>query len=287
MNPNVFLLVLAAAIGHAGWNFAARKVSGDLVVLWLAIGVGSLLLLPGAIAVVMADGLAGESTSAQAIACMIATGVIHAVYFALLGRAYAKGEISVVYPVARGSGIGLTAVLAWLLLGEEISWLGTLGIGLIVLGTLVMAAAAFGNGPGFRGFLLSLCVGATIVSYSLIDKVGVTSVHPIVYMEALGLIATASLGPFMLWRWRWEQLTRTARRQWHYVLMIGVGAVGTYLTVLWAMSMGPVSYIVAMREFAVVIGALLGIVVLKEKLTFNKAVAIASICLGLICIKAG
>jgi len=110
MTTSIFLLVLGSAFCHAGWNFAARKVSGNFIVLWISLWIGCLFLLPMARGVLFKLGLA-KAVQIDGIPYMITTGCIHAVYFTLLGISYQHGEISLVYPIARGSGVGLTAIL--------------------------------------------------------------------------------------------------------------------------------------------------------------------------------
>ena len=219
-----------------------------------------------------------------AVACVVATGLIHALYFILLARAYSRGEISVVYPIARGSGIGITAVMAWQLLSEQISLVGLAGIGLVFTGILVMGVPGYRQGGGIR---LALSVGLTIPAYSIVDKIGVSLVHPTVYIWLMYVQSGLFLWPFVR-RWHGEgEILREGRRYWPYVLIIGVGASATYTAVLFAYQLGRVSYIVALREVAVVIGALLGVLVLKERLDLWKALAIGAITAGIICIKVG
>jgi len=283
MTSGIFLLVLTAAVCHAAWNFAVCKVSGNLVVIWLGIWAAFVLLLPGVVGLVVFRGI-GEPLSSTGAICIIATGILHALYFLLLSRAYEHGEISVVYPIARGSGVGLTAILAWMLLREEISLLGAGGIGMVSLGILVMGAPAYGKRHRAREFKLVLRVGASIVAYSLVDKTGVSNVNPILYIWSMILIAGIVMCPYVLLR-HGQEVAKTWREYKGYVLVIGVGAIGTYLMILFAFTMGPVSYIVALREFAVVVGAFLGIVLLKEKVTLAKLVAILAITVGMMCIK--
>jgi len=285
MALGVVLLVLLAAVCHALWNFAARRVSGDFLVIWLGIVLGCAALLPFAIVVAIRSGVRPWMTPA-AVGCMLATGIIHVAYFILLGRAYREGEISVVYPVARGSGIGLTMLLAWLLLRENISALGATGITLISAGILAMGIPAFKSVHGARGFKHALCVGTSIVAYSLVDKVGVSKVNPVPYICIMYLIMSALLWPLVL-RGRGGEVRKAVRTNLRYILVIGIGSIGTYLMILFAFALGPVSYVVAMREFSVVAGTFLGVLVLKERLTLVKTLAIAAITLGMICIKAG
>jgi drug/metabolite transporter (DMT)-like permease len=285
MTLGIFLLVLTAAICHSMWNFAARTVMGNLVVIWSALVAGCILLLPGVIGIAYHQG-SGVLIPASAVPYIIATGVIHAVYFALLARAYEHGEISVVYPIARGSGIGLTALFAWFLLQETISPPGLTGICLVTAGIVSMGMSTRGSGDDERGYSIAVCVGISIAAYSLVDKVGVSKVSPVFYIWLMFFIAALVLWPLLVRRHRGSVIV-IARNNIRNILIIGGGSIGTYLMILFALQMAPVSYIVAAREFAVVIGAVLGVVFLKEKISVLKGVAIVFIVLGLVCIKAG
>ena len=169
--------MLTAAVGHALWNLAARKVAGDIAILWLAFALGSACMLP-VCAYFYWQGTPLVWTT-PALLCLLATGAIHAIYFALLAWAYEHGEISMVYPVARGSGVGLTALAGWVLLSEDISLLGAAGIGGILCGIFALGAPALMRGGGRRSFKLALCVGLSIVAYSIVDKIGVGHMSPI------------------------------------------------------------------------------------------------------------
>ncbi len=141
MPSPVFLLVLISAVFHAAWNFAARKAAGNLAVVWLGLWFGCALVFPGVIGIVVYQGVP-ETVPVESIICIIATGLIHSVYFRLLAAGYEHGEISLVYPIARGSGIALTAILASLFFEEGFALLGSVGIGLISAGTISLSAAA-------------------------------------------------------------------------------------------------------------------------------------------------
>jgi uncharacterized membrane protein len=288
MSFNLFLLVISAAVFHALWNFVARRASGNLAVFWWAIWVSCVMLLPFIINIAIQMGPdAFLRMLAAGYGHILATGVIHALYFLLLGRAYEHGEISVIYPVARGSGIGITAFLGWQMLDEQVTQAGFIGIILISLGILSMGMTALRHKrQAKQSFISALGVGATIVGYSLVDKVGVGLVHPVVYIGGMFILTVLIVTPVVTSRFR-GQLLGTAKRAWRSILLIGIGSAGTYLMILFALKNGPVSYIVALREFAVVVGALLGVIFLKERLTPGKIGAILAILIGLICIKMG
>ena len=282
MSAEVWGLVLTAALGHALWNFAARKVAGNTVVLWFSFTLGNALMIPFC-AYQWWQGAGPNLTWLSGI-CLLATGVFHGFYFILLARAYEHGEISLVYPIARGSGIGLTAFIAWLVLGEEISFSGAGGIGLIFAGILCLGTPALREQT--HGLKLALGVGATIVAYSLVDKIGVGYMQPFYYICGMWIISTLFWTPFVL-RKSGPSLSTTFRTYWNYIALIGPASLGTYMLILYAYSKGPISYIIAARESSVSIGALLGFSLLKERLTLSKICGIIAIAGGLGLIKAG
>eukprot|EP00026_Physarum_polycephalum_P010911 Phypoly_transcript_11097.p1 GENE.Phypoly_transcript_11097~~Phypoly_transcript_11097.p1 ORF type:complete len:395 (+),score=42.72 Phypoly_transcript_11097:75-1187(+) len=137
----VFLMVLAAATVHAIWNFFARKVKGNLAVIFLSLYVGAILWLPPTIYFYFRPLFSTSKfplTSWQGAVVTIATGLIHSFYFVFLGISYRHGEISVVYPIARGTGVALTAVVAYIFLGERAGLMGIFGMTAIVVGILAI-----------------------------------------------------------------------------------------------------------------------------------------------------
>jgi multidrug transporter EmrE-like cation transporter len=128
MNLTAVLLVLVAACLHAFWNLTAKRVSGNLGVFWLGLCLAAVVLAPFAV------WSAFQSFDLAGLPYIVATAIIHAAYFALLAAGYRHGELSTVYPLARGTGVAGTALVAWAVIGERISALGALGIGTVWLG---------------------------------------------------------------------------------------------------------------------------------------------------------
>ncbi len=288
MSTELFVFVLLSAVLHATWNLVARRNAGNLTVFWWSLWVSGLALLPFVAGVAISQGMAGFlAMMAAGWPYVVATGIIHSFYFLLLARAYEYGEISLVYPIARGSGIGLTGFLGWLLLDESPTPVGISGIALICVGILSLGVFALRQAKDAgRGFVSALGVGATIVSYSLIDKVGVGVVHPVVYIFGMFMLSGVLITPIVVGRDR-GRLLRKLTETWRAAILIGVGSTAAYLMILFALTAGPVGYIVALREFAVVLGTALGFVFLKERITLTKVCAALLIVAGLICIRLG
>ena len=129
MSGPAIALVVCAAVLHAIWNALAKRADNQFVFLWSSVSLATLLLLPFGLV-----RFPFEGTAAAGLPFVAASVAIHALYFYALGRSYRHGDFSRVYPVARGLGVALVPLVALPVFGERLSWLGSFGIGLVVLG---------------------------------------------------------------------------------------------------------------------------------------------------------
>ena len=200
------------------------------------------------------------------------SGVAETIYFLALGKAYEEGDLSVVYPVARSSPM-FVAIAASLLIGERITAWGALGIAFILFGVYVLhlkgwsgeeltrPLKALGDPASRYAFVAAL--GTTV--YSISDKMGVTAVDPLLYSFWLGFVITGMLSLVTVKRRGVSLLREELRGSLFRVSVAGVLVKGGYMLVLVAMSLAQVSYILALRQVSVVLGAALGVVLLKER----------------------
>jgi drug/metabolite transporter (DMT)-like permease len=275
-------LVFAAAFLHATWNYLTKRSQVKLVFIWWFLLISGLLYFP----LFLYCWNQTTITSAGWI-CIIATSVFHALYFGFLGMAYEVGDLSVVYPLARGVGPFLVPFLAVGLIKEELSLSGIIGIGLIILGVYVLHLTSFSWKTFLLPFLMlksrsslwALGTGGTIVFYSLVDKIGVSNVYPPVYVYLMFVGAFILLSPYVLVKRR-ALLFEEWQRNKHTILAVGFLSLFTYLLVLFAMQMSKVSYIVALRESGILFSALYGIFWLRESHGNQKIVGAILIFLG-------
>jgi uncharacterized membrane protein len=279
MSFALLFLILAAATLHAVWNVFAKKSGGSLSVLWLGATLSSLATLPVALAFQV-----GRPMSPRGLAVAVTSGVIHSVYWWGLARMYRHGDVSLAYPIARGSGVLGTAVGSMLFLREPVSFAGASGIAAICAGVFALGYQRRIEAVRKRVVLLSLLTGLTITGYTLLDDRGVEMLSPPVYLAietGVGVLILSAVG----WRRLREALPGAYRGHRATVWMIAIGSPLTYLIVLYAFSHGPVSYIAAVREFSVVIAALLGTRLLKERIGRLRWTGIALVVAGTILIK--
>ena len=277
-------IVLLAALFHAGWNLLAKKSHNKMAFIWWFLLIATIAYLP----MFIYFWPALEVTAGGWI-CIVATGILHALYFWFMGGAYERGDLSLVYPLSRGSGPLLVPILAVIFLQEQLSVLGVSGIALVVLGIYTIHLKSFTVDDFFlplqamkrSASLWALCTGGTIAGYSLVDKVGVSLVYPPAYIYLMFVISLLLLSPYVLIKTRqYLKLEWQANRA--PILIDGILVLFTYLMILFAFKLSKVSYVVAAREVSIVFSALLGIVWLKESHATQKIAGAMLIALGVV-----
>jgi drug/metabolite transporter (DMT)-like permease len=198
-----------------------------------------------------------------------------------LVQAYTHGDLSVVYPVARGTAPLLVALCAPALLGERLTPLAILGVASVGGGIAWLGLSARRAAGTFRGLLWALATAGTIAAYSMLDKVGVARTHPLAYVIVVLGLNGVGMTPYVLWQRDRRHLWAAWRETWPTAVMGGLLSLVAYLLVLTAMRLTQVSYVAALRETSVVFAAALGARVLGEPYGGRRIVASAVVACGL------
>jgi drug/metabolite transporter (DMT)-like permease len=274
------VLVLGAAGLHAGWNALAKRGGDPVVFLWLATLASTAALLPLGLWSLVEAGL-----PAAAVPFVIATILLHAFYFYALGRAYAAGAYSLVYPVARGLGVALVPIVALPVFDERLSPLGALGIALVVAGIAALHGLPAGAGRrgtvAGSGLVWPIVTGLTIATYSLVDKAGVARLDPVPYMLLLET-GCAALGLPLLGLRR--EAVRRELRRWPTIVLAGVMSALAYTLVLFAFRLSKAGYVVAARELSIVLSAVIGSLWLREGQLGPRLAGATIVLAGVVCI---
>jgi drug/metabolite transporter (DMT)-like permease len=275
------LLVVSAAILHAIWNALAKRADNQFVFLWCSVSLATALLLPLGLL-----RLPGEPAPATGLPFVAASVAIHALYFWALGRAYRHGDFSRVYPMARGLGVALVPLVALPLFGEHLSWLGSLGVGLVVLGIVTLGAMPVATTSVARasgaGTFWALVTGLTIAAYSLVDKAGVARLHPMPYIALMGACLSVVLAPVVLADR--PALGREWRRHWRTILVASAMNLTSYLLVLFAFRLSKVGYVVASRELSILFSAFIGSLWLGEGRLAPRLAGASVVLAGVVCV---
>lgn len=264
MPAGALALVLLAGLIHASWNIAAKKAGGDIrfaaftsivnMVAWAPLGLW----------------LAWRHVPAwgwREWALLVASAILHSGYYLLLLRGYRKADLTVVYPLARGSGPLLSSLMAVVLLGEQISALGAAGIAGVVGGVFLIA-----GGPALwrragsaadrqrihKGMFYGVASGVFIAGYTVVDgyAVKVLLLSPILVDYVGGLLRLFLVVPSVA---RDLPAARALWRvQWKYAVFVGVVSPVSYVLVLYAMQTAPLSHVAPAREVSMLFAALIG-----------------------------
>lgn len=294
MSVTAFVLIAAAAGMHAGWNLFSKQAAqaGTIAFVWLMFAVGTVIYAP-VLAVYLA--LAHPHLRALTGVFLAGTALLHVGYGLLLQRGYSAGDLSLVYPLARGSGLLLSSFVAIPLYAEHPGRAGTAGILLIAGGVIFLSLpdGSPGGGPGGGrvpkgpALVFGLLTGLFIAGYTLWDKYAVATlrVPPLLEEVAAGAGVTLLLAPLAVRHaGRLRPLWRDFRVQ-----VIGAAVLSplAYLLVLTALTFSPVSSIAPAREVSVLVGVLLGRRLLGEGNVGRRLLAAAAIAAGVTAIVAG
>ncbi len=270
MPLTAFALVLLGAVIHAGWNLVAKKAGGDARFTFFSGGLMALVWAP--VGVTMGWSVVPQ-WGALEWGVVAASGFLHWVYFICLLTGYRKSDLSVVYPLARGSGPLVSSLVAVVLFGERISLLGMGGILGVVLGVFLIAggpalwrAATSKQGlqePAAQerikaGVFWGLLTGSLIAAYAVLDAwaVKVLALSPIVFDYFCNLVRLpwASVAFFR----NVAEGVRLFRLQWKHALVVAVASPVAYVMVLYAMRLAPVSHVAPAREVSMLFAAWFG-----------------------------
>ncbi len=270
MPPVAVALVLIAAVLHAGWN-VLLKTSGDPLRTAVRLqAIGTAVLVPIGVAAWFANGRPALEPAGVGLA--LASGVLEAAYFICLSAAYARGDLSLVYPLARGSAPLLSILIGIGLLGERLGLPAGIGVACLVAGILLVARpwrAFRAAGREHRGAIgFALATGATIAAYSAVDRLGVRILEPWLYGTILAVFATTILATVVPLGRRSGLLATPAVAPAPTPLWrdgaAGVLSLTAYLLILFAYSQAPLAAVAPLRESGIVIAAAWGALRLGE-----------------------
>lgn len=270
MSLQAFALILLAGLVHAGWNIAAKKAGGDsrfafftsalMMVVWAPLG-----WWLGRDAVMQ--------WGPREWGFIVASGLLHVAYYVILLRGYRRADLTVVYPLARGSGPLLSSFVAIALLGEQLSLLGGLGIVGVVGGVFLIAGGPAllraTHDPAARervhaGMFYGVLTGAFIAAYTVVDgyAVKVLRMSPVLVDYMGNFVRLAVLAPAVL---RDLPTARSLWRvQWRFALLVAAVSPIAYVLVLYAMREAPLSHVAPAREVSMLFAALIGGHLLNE-----------------------
>lgn len=278
-------LILAAAVLHAFWNLLAKQAGGGVLLVWLYGTTSAILLTPLAIAQIL---LERPALSLSGLSYTLASVLIHIGYYVVLQHGYKLGDLSLIYPLARGTGPVLSMGAAILFLGERPSALALVGAALIALSVFALARPSRSSTADTKqAVAMGLLTGLLIAGYTICDKqaVGLYRIPPLIQQWGTSVGLAALLAPLAMRRR--AEVYRCGTQHWRAILAIGVLVPTAYILVLAAMSFTPVSYIAPAREVSILIATFMGSRLLAEHQSITRLAAAATMVVGLAALALG
>jgi drug/metabolite transporter (DMT)-like permease len=281
MTTLALLIVLVSAFLHAFWNLLVKRARGGLPFLWLIFVSMVLVFAPVAAFILITQR---PVIGWAELVAMAGNGVLQLTYFYLLNQGYRFGDLSLVYPLARGSGPLLVAAVAITTLGERPTPLALAGAILIALGVLLLSAnfKELRASGAYKGVIYALLTGASIATYTLWDRHAVRDLqlNPFLYLWVGAIVQMLIVTPFALRHQ--QQVGEVARTHWRPAAAVGVISILAYGLILFALTFSPVSYIAPAREISVLIGSMMGSRLLAENQSPRRLVAAGMMVAGMI-----
>jgi len=269
----VTLAVLGAALLHATWNVLVKAgADKELETINIAIGSGLVALLAA---------LFLPAPARASWPWVAGSALVHILYFVFLAGAYRWGELSYTYPVMRGGGPMIVALVGALVLGEVLPLHATLGILFICAGILAFASGRHDS----RATAFALANAVVIATYTLVDGRGARLSEAPASYTLWFFVANGVVIAVYGWLRRGRAVNAYFAAAWKKAFVGGSCAVASYGIALWAMTRAPIAIVAVLRETAVIFGALIAVVVLKEKLTRRRLAATGAVMVGLIALK--
>jgi drug/metabolite transporter (DMT)-like permease len=274
------ILVFLSAILHVSWNVMLQSEKNPLNTSTKAMSLGIAILTPFVIWYWYASG--SPVIPFYAILFGFLSGVAELCYFFFLSYSYRHGELSVVYPIARGSAPVLTFFFGIFLLQERVNSLQIAGVILLIIGIWLVRSVKI---SGKKGLIPATLTGVFIAAYTIIDKIGLSYTTPVFFGELKFLFTTACLLLFIPISRHFNKSYKQSNTKTSFkkIALIGIFLIIAYQLILFALSMSPVAIVSPLRESASVVVTAWGIWKLKEREgLYLKVAGVISIFIGII-----
>jgi len=286
MTATGVLLVVLSAATHAYWNFLLKRSGGTQLFVGLS-KVGEVVMF----APIFLVGVAPNVARYDGLVVLSVVGAVFVlINYVCLAWAYSHGDLSFVYPIARGSILLFLPILAYVTIGERVSGLGLAALGLIIGGIIALqlptlewrAFATLGARLRSPATVFALLAALAAACYTLWDKRAVQRVPAFAYIYVYTFFTAAAYAGFIWHRHPRAEIAGQWRAHRGAILQVGFFNITSYLLVLLALRTGTSSYVIALRQLSIAVGVVLGAWLLREHISTPKRVGVALIVGGCI-----
>ena len=279
------LLVILSALIHSLWNFFFKKSKDSSIFIFWAKIFEIIFYFPVVVFLLLKQGL-----NYKGLIPIFLSGTIHFFYWFFLSSGYNISDLSLVYPISRSSPL-LTLFFSFLFFDEKVTFLGFIGILLILLGIYFISINSF-NLKNFltvfnrdnKGLIFAFLTLITVTFYSLVDKIGANYINPVVYVYFIELVSLIPFTIFILLNKKKDDLFKILKKDKINIIFTSIAIILSYSLIIFVMRISKLSYVVSIREVGIVFGVLLGIIFLKEKYGLIRITSSIIIFIGILLI---
>ena len=269
----IFFLILFSAILHAGWNLIIKSFNNSLSAMGFKMILHSIIFIPIVFFVPYPTGITWLF--------IIASVLIHNFYFIILGISYNKGDLSYIYPIARGSSPVFITILSLLLLHDQVSLAGWIGIIIASFGLIFLTFNDIKNRINLDVIKLALLVSLTICLYTLCDAAGVrSSSNNFSYIVWLFALDGWFIFSYACYKNK-NIFSNINLRGFGLIVLASIMSFSGYGIIIWSMNYTEIGYVSSIREASIIIATLFGFVFLKERFSLKRILASVLFFLGI------
>jgi len=269
----IFFLILFSAILHAGWNLIIKSFNNSLSAMGFKMILHSIIFIPIVFFVPYPTGITWLF--------IIASVLIHNFYFIILGISYNKGDLSYIYPIARGSSPVFITILSLLFLHDQVSLAGWIGIIIASFGLIFLTFNDIKNRINLDVIKLALLVSLTICLYTLCDAAGVrSSSNNFSYIVWLFALDGWFIFSYACYKNK-NIFSNINLRGFGLIVLASIMSFSGYGIVIWSMNYTEIGYVSSIREASIIIATLFGFVFLKERFSLKRILASVLFFLGI------
>jgi drug/metabolite transporter (DMT)-like permease len=274
MTLSVFLAVLLAALLHAGWNAIVKTgLSKQTSMFLLSVGHAA---IGGVVA------LTQPFPAPEAWPWLFASGLIHMAYQLFLAYAYEQGDLSRVYPIARGAAPMIVLLVSLAFLADPLQHWDFIGILVLGAGIALMARGVFSSGESRRMLPFAFGAACATAGYTLADGLGArVSGQPFAYVGWLMILSAVFFTPAVI-ALKGTAVLKADRKGWTLGMIAAAASFAAYAIAVWAMTKAPIALVGALRETSILFAVLIGWLFIKDRMDRTKIMAACLIVAGVV-----
>ena len=269
----IFFLILFSAFLHAGWNLIIKSFNNSLSAMGIMMILHSIICIPVIFFIPYPTGITWLF--------LIASVLIHNLYFIILGISYNKGDLSYIYPIARGCSPVFITILSLLFLNDQVSFAGWIGIIIASFGLMFLTFNDIKNRINLDVIKLALLVSLTICLYTLCDAAGVrSSSNNFSYIVWLFALDGWFIFSYACYKNK-NIFSNINLRGFGLIVLASIMSFSGYGIIIWSMNYTEIGYVSSIREASIIIATLFGFIFLKEKFSLQRILAAVLFFLGI------